>query len=622
MISTNTINLQEQLINKDIPELEKVLNQNIHATVLKGRSNYLCPRRVQSAHAHGIDSQDEVRVMAKIMVWLSQGGRGDRSEINLNGPIERDIWSRWSADFEGCRPNLCPHYHEGSCPFFAARARALRSQVIIVNHALLLADLAFSGAVLPEYHYLVIDEGHHLESAATSALSFRLSQTDLSRQLQELGGSGRGLLGKLLTTFSDRLNPADHQKLVNEVILVSDDSVMTDVSLNSLFESIQFFMKEARDGNPVTVYGQQMRITQSVRSLAGWSDIEILWDDTARNFSKLLERSDKIYRSLSALEDLDEEATELVDQFGEIISRLTESQNMLNRLILEPDSQTIYWIDIAPVNNRLSVNSAPLEIGTLIEKMLWHTKESIVVTSATLTTDSSFDYIRERLSAHDADDLAVGSPFDYENSVLLYLPTDIPEPNQGSAQKMVETALVRLCKATSGRTLALFTSYAQLKRTSVNIAPVLQEAGITIFEQGEGASASALLQTFRETDQAILLGTRSFWEGVDIQGEKLSVVVIVKLPFDVPSDPVIAARSESFENPFAQYSLPEAILKFRQGFGRLIRSQSDRGIVVILDNRILTKRYGAEFLNSIPKCTERRGSIRQLPRDAQTWLNI
>jgi DNA polymerase-3 subunit epsilon/ATP-dependent DNA helicase DinG len=418
------------------------------------------------------------------------------------------------------------------------------------------------------------------------------------------------------------LNPADHQKLVNEVILVSDDSVMTDVSLNSLFESIQFFMKEARDGNPVTVYGQQMRITQSVRSLAGWSDIEILWDDTARNFSKLLERSDKIYRSLSALEDLDEEATELVDQFGEIISRLTESQNMLNRLILEPDSQTIYWIDIAPVNNRLSVNSAPLEIGTLIEKMLWHTKESIVVTSATLTTDSSFDYIRERLSAHDADDLAVGSPFDYENSVLLYLPTDIPEPNQGSAQKMVETALVRLCKATSGRTLALFTSYAQLKRTSVNIAPVLQEAGITIFEQGEGASASALLQTFRETDQAILLGTRSFWEGVDIQGEKLSVVVIVKLPFDVPSDPVIAARSESFENPFAQYSLPEAILKFRQGFGRLIRSQSDRGIVVILDNRILTKRYGAEFLNSIPKCTERRGSIRQLPRDAQTWLNI
>jgi DNA polymerase-3 subunit epsilon/ATP-dependent DNA helicase DinG len=170
--------------------------------------------------------------------------------------------------------------------------------------------------------------------------------------------------------------------------------------------------------------------------------------------------------------------------------------------------------------------------------------------------------------------------------------------------------------------LALFTSYAQLKRTSNDIAPELQKAGITIYEQGEGASASSLLETFRETDQAILLGTRSFWEGVDIQSEKLSVVVIVKLPFDVPSDPIFSARSEGFENPFNQYSLPEAILKFRQGFGRLIRSQSDRGVVVILDNRVLTKRYGREFLNSIPKCTERIAGIRELPREAQRWLNL
>ncbi len=365
-----------------------------------------------------------------------------------------------------------------------------------------------------------------------------------------------------------------------------------------------------------------MRITSAIRTLAGWADIEIIWDKTEKYIRELIDSAEKIDRSLMNLDDIDEELRELIDSFHGGLKKLSESKKIVNNLIVKPDPETIYWIEISPVNNRLSLNSAPLHVGNLIEKMLWHEKESIIVTSATLTADNSFDYIRDRLSADEAEELVVGSPFDYENSVLLFIPNDIPDPNQGSAQHMVDTTLINLCKAVGGRTLALFTSYAQLKRTSNDIAPELQKAGITIYEQGEGASASSLLETFRETDQAILLGTRSFWEGVDIQGEKLSVVVIVKLPFDVPSDPIFSARSEGFENPFNQYSLPEAILKFRQGFGRLIRSQSDRGVVVILDNRVLTKRYGREFLNSIPKCTERIAGIRELPREAQRWLNL
>jgi DNA polymerase-3 subunit epsilon/ATP-dependent DNA helicase DinG len=240
-----------------------------------------------------------------------------------------------------------------------------------------------------------------------------------------------------------------------------------------------------------------------------------------------------------------------------------------------------------------------------------------------LTTNNDFDYIRNRLNADEADELVLGSPFDYENSTLLYLVNDIPEPTEANAyQREVESAIIRLAKATGGRMLALFTSYAQLKRTAQAIGPAMEDAGIQVFEQGEGASTNILLGNFREADKAVLLGTRAFWEGVDIPGEALSVLVIVKLPFDVPSDPIIAARSETFDDPFNEYNLPEAILRFRQGFGRLIRTQSDRGVVVILDKRVLTKKYGRQFLESLPVCTRKTASSLDLPAAAVKWLNI
>ena len=622
IISTNTINLQDQLIQKDIPELRQTLGLDLYATIQKGRGNYLCPRKLQMIHSRGAGSPEEVRVIGKILVWLYEDGNGDRSQINLNGPIEKDIWNQLSAENEGCRPNQCQIRHKGNCPFYAVRDQAQKSHVIIVNHALLLADLAYGGGVLPDYKYLIVDEGHHLESAATGAFSTRLSPSELTRILLELGGTGRGLLGRLQTALQEFLPPNDYAQFIDHVNSVTEHSAGLDISLKALFGVIQYFMAEAREGAPVTVYGQQLRITSSIRTAAGWSDVEIAWDDSNSIFTTLLQETDILYKNLINLDDLDEDTVELGDLLAGIIKRLTDAKLQLNGLVTNPVQDYVYWIEISPVNSRLTLNSAPLAVGPMIEKLLWHEKESIILTSATLTTDNSFDYMKERLRADEANELCVGSPFDYENSVLLYIPNDIPDPNQGSAQHMVETTLIKLCKTTGGRTLALFTSYAQLKRTSNNISPQLNDAGITVFEQGEGASASALLETFRETDQAILLGTRSFWEGVDIQGEKLSVVVIVKLPFDVPSDPIIAARSESFENAFGQYSLPEAILKFRQGFGRLIRAQSDRGIVLVLDSRLLTKRYGKEFINSIPKCTQKINSVRDLPQEARRWLNL
>jgi DNA polymerase-3 subunit epsilon/ATP-dependent DNA helicase DinG len=258
-----------------------------------------------------------------------------------------------------------------------------------------------------------------------------------------------------------------------------------------------------------------------------------------------------------------------------------------------------------------------------MQRYLWHEKASVILTSATLTAAGEFDYLRGRLFAEEADELALGSPFDYESSVLLYIANDISEPGDRQGhQRGVEIGLINLCRATGGRALVLFTSYEQLRRTSAAISPQLAKDDILVYEQGEGASPHSLLENFRSAERAVLLGTRSFWEGVDVPGEALSILVIVKLPFDVPSDPIVAARSETFEDPFNQYSLPEAILRFRQGFGRLIRTQSDHGVVVILDRRVLTKRYGQLFLDSLPTCTVRQGPLANLPKMATQWLNL
>jgi ATP-dependent DNA helicase DinG len=317
---------------------------------------------------------------------------------------------------------------------------------------------------------------------------------------------------------------------------------------------------------------------------------------------------------------------ELEDELGSLANihrRLLEANEKITGLVEKPAADMIYWAEIHSNSTHITLQIAPLHIGTLMEQYLWHEKACVILTSATLTTNGDFDYLRERLSADEADEITLGSPFDYESAAMLYLVNDIPEPNDANQyQRAVENILVKTSKATGGRMLALFTSYAQLKRTSQAIAPILTEAGIQVYEQGEGASSNTLLETFREADKAVLLGTRAFWEGVDIPGDALSVLVIVRIPFDVPSDPIIAARSETFEDPFNEYSLPEAILRFRQGFGRLIRTQYDRGVVVVLDRRLLTKRYGKLFIQSLPTCTLRQGSMHDLPATTARWLNI
>lgn len=624
VISTNTITLQEQLINKDIPDLRDALNLDLRATVLKGRSNYLCPRRLEILRQKGPETPEEMRVLAKVLVWLHEGGRGDRSEINLNGPAEREVWMRLSAEDEGCKAEVCVSRMGGACPFYQSRQQALSAHLIIVNHALLLSDVVSGSRVLPEYQYLIVDEGHHIEAASTSALSYRVNQHDLTRLVNELGGLSSGVLGRLINLLKDILRPSDFALLTKTFQRATDLAMRLDFDFKQFFASIEAFMEQCREGKPVSPYGQQVRILPSTRKLPAWTEVEICWDSAGETLALLLNLIAELYKNISeGVERLSEEIEDTLASLASIHRRLSEAQAYLNGLVNQPDPAAIYWAEISPNNNRLSLQIAPLHIGPLMEKHLWHEKNSIILTSATLTAEGEFTYLRSRLNADEADELVLGSPFDYENAALLYIANDIPEPTDANGyQRAVEQTLIRLARATGGRMLVLFTSYAQLRRTSQAITPPLLEAGIQVYEQGEGASTNLLLETFRESEKAVLLGTRAFWEGVDIPGEALSVLVIVKLPFDVPSDPIIAARSETFDDPFNEYQLPEAILRFRQGFGRLIRTQSDRGVVVILDRRILSKQYGKAFMESLPPCTLRKGSLHDLPAIAARWLNM
>jgi DNA polymerase-3 subunit epsilon/ATP-dependent DNA helicase DinG len=399
------------------------------------------------------------------------------------------------------------------------------------------------------------------------------------------------------------------------------------VFAEDLFDQLIDFTRQNVEGR--SDYAQRLRITAGLRTQPAWSNIEIAWENLG---APLLAVADGLARLNGALRDMVEydipDYDEVTARVGSYARSLDETRRNMKAILTEPQSTDIYWIEME--ENRsgrgsertlLNINSAPLHVGPLIQKHLWNAKKSIVLTSATLRTAQTFNFVRSRLSAEDLDELAVGSPFDYKASTLLYLVTDIPEPGQPGFQQALDKGLIALTTAMDGRTMVLFTSYASLKATSKGITPALTQSDIFVYEQGDGSSRRQLMENFKNAERAVLLGTRSFWEGVDLPGEALSCLALTRLPFAVPTDPIFAARSETFgETAFMEYSVPDAILKFRQGFGRLIRTKNDRGIVAVFDKRLLTKQYGQQFLQSLPDCTVRRGPHADLAKAAAAWM--
>ncbi|UCC87556.1 MAG: DEAD/DEAH box helicase family protein [Anaerolineales bacterium] len=629
VISTNTINLQDQLLTKDIPDLQRILPFEFKAVALKGRSNYVCPHRVRQMERRSDLSELELRVLAKALVWMPSTLTGDKQELFLPTAAENAVWGELCSD-----PELCPieRCRRENCFFYRARQAAESAHLIVVNHALLLADIAVENRVLPDYSYLIVDEAHHLEANVTNQLSFRTDQRSMERMLSDLSQTvGIRRYTGFFHTVGVRCRGTIPDAALSDVqdrIAAGHDAVGRSMrALYDFFNTLTAFLEDhgPRGGGQ---YGRRLRLTSAVRRQPAWDQVEISWDNLSAGLKQVGQALERLGALLESLDTYD--VPDFDDLWNELVSHRVRLETLQDQMktIIEHDpgtghasSNTITWVEVAANTDVVSLHAAPLHVGELVRRHLFDAKKSVILTSATLRTEGNFDYLRERLGAWELDEKAVGSPFDYKSSTLLYLPTDIPEPNSPGYQATVESALVALIQAARGRTLVLFTSYSQLKNSANAIRERLAGEDIVVFEQGGGGSRAQLLDNFKTAERGVLLGTRSFWEGIDVTGEKLSCVVIARLPFAVPNDPIFSARSESYEDAFNQYSIPEAILRFRQGFGRLIRTRTDRGVVVCLDRRILSKRYGQAFIDSLPECTPMRASLSQLPTVAAQWID-
>ncbi len=627
VISTNTINLQDQLYLKDIPDLQRILKRPFRVAVLKGRGNYICLRRLAQFRKNERLSTDQVRVLAKILAWLPVTASGDQAELTLVGQ-EGEVWGQVGAQADNCLGERCPHRRGGSCFLARARARAEAAHIIIVNHALLLSDVGMEGRLLPEFRHLVIDEAHHLEARATESLGYAVDQRQLDALWNglslRLGGDRRGgILADLLSALHQaKVSPALQQAVQGRVEPLHGQVDRLRQQTAYFFDALSGFVGDQLEGRQESDYDVHIRLTPGLRAQPSWSNVEMRWDDVAQGLKVLVHDLHRLSEACDELADAGlPDFDELQQGLRMRLGRASEVLAQLEAIVMKPSRDQIYWLTVAARGGGLSLQAAPLEVGPLLKGGLFERLETAVLTSATLRTGGEFDYMRGRLGLDGAEEVAVGSPFDYRRSTLIYLPNDIPEPGSPHYQRDVEQTMIELCRATGGRTLALFTSYSQLRSTHRAISPALEQEGIVVYGQGLDGSRRQLLENFSSSERAVLLGTRSFWEGVDVIGRALSCLVIARLPFSVPTDPITAARSEALDDPFNEYQVPETVLRFRQGFGRLIRRQDDRGVVVILDRRVQTKSYGAVFLQSLPECTVRRGPLRDLPEVAVRWID-
>ena len=615
-VSTNTINLQEQLLGKDIPQARAVVDAPVRAALMKGRGNYLCPRRFETLRRRKPVNFDELRTLAKLLVWRQESDSGDRGEITLRAG-EWAVWSRLSAQDEGCSSSRCISEMDGACPYYKARQRAERAHIVITNHALLIADARIENRALPAYSNLIIDEAHHLEDAITSGLTRHIDQRQIHSRLRDLGDGSSGILGELLG-YGHEYFPADESRRLSDFVNnIADIVDLMRRFIRQYFRALHAFASRQKADNRYA-----MRLLPSHRDAGDFAPVLAAWKHLG---AYLLAVGDAVERLCGALPRYAE--YDLPD-FGDVSSEINGHRRYLADLHEQvegftqaPDAGSVYSLTAGESPERLELQIAPLHVGPMMEEYLNQRMESIILTSATLRTQDNFDHIKERLYAESYKSVAVGSPFDYKQSTLVYVPQDMPEPGKRSDyQRMVGRGVIELAAALGGRMLVLFTSYAQLREVSKAVTPRLNMGDINVYDQSFGASRDALLASFLQAEKAVLMGTRSFWEGIDIPGDALSAVVIAKLPFAVPSDPVFAARSETYTRSFQQFAVPDAILRFRQGFGRLIRRRADRGVVAIFDSRIVSKSYGASFLESLPECTVQYGSLDKLPAVASQWI--
>ena len=601
VISTHTIALQEQLYNKDIPFLSGILPFEFSSVLMKGRSNYLCLRRLRAAASRTrslFSTDEESDQLTRVVEWSRETTDGSLSDLNPHPPMS--IWSEVSCEEGNCMGRSCKFYKD--CFYQAARRRVERASIVIVNHALLFSDLAIraqGGAIIPNYNTLIFDEAHTMEQTAGDHLGLSITRGQILFLLNRLwnGKTRKGLLADISDKPSeDEVLPRSSAQELREVFSAAR-RVVEDCQFRceELFGDLEEWL-EARPGSN----GRVM-------------EPEIVGRGMEEGLMRL---SSALYNVAAALSD-----TERKVELGSARQRVLTIKGNLTAWITQSDPEMVYWLERVSSRRTETVKmlAAPINVGSILREELFSKVRTVVMTSATLSADSSaalrsgrepapFDYFLSRIGLSGAQTLLLGSPFDFKKNVTLIVPRNISLPREkgGSADTEFFDAVYKYIRQTEGGAFVLFTSYSLMKRTAEALTPKLVCLGYPLLTQGAGISRSKMIEEFRKNRNSVLFGTDSFWQGVDVPGEALRNVIITQLPFAVPTYPLTEARSEAITlaggNSFREYTIPEAVIKLKQGFGRLVRKADDKGIVVILDSRILTKSYGKIFLRALPDC--------------------
>ena len=628
VISTNTINLQDQLYEKDIPLLKQIYqhankNNGVKTALLKGRSHYLCLRRLAQFKKKQRYSSEEITVLVKILVWQATTKIDDCAEIHLTRN-EKLIWKfELCSDSKYCTPQKCKPY--GECYLHKARKKAEDADIIIVNHALLCADMEREGSLLPEYKYLVIDEAHNFEGASTDAFGLTLKQENFTLPIKLI----RGHLLAIKKTYQDTLFSG--QMAMDKIDDIFDQIDDLNNAIESLFTVIAYFVNQnVQDSG----YVENLLIDQVILGMEEWLNLSTSVDETCARLNFWLIELRKFLDAVT-IDDDNSEQDEFVTEIAQEAEILQEQISTLKNFFNDQSTPNEYikWM-ASDQSGVVSINLAPYVPGDLLKDRLYENKKSIILTSATLGVSLSdnntggpeqhpFTYLRTILSlGEEFEELIIDSPFNFETQTYVMVPNDaLPIVAQGSVQQLTPF-FESLIKKVKGGMMTLFTSYKMIETLYLNLMEPLKAVGTKLLAQRISGGRNKIMKAYMNNpEHSILFGTASFWEGVDIKGSALSTLVIHKLPFDVPSDPIVKARSQMFNNGFMEYMLPRAILKLRQGFGRLIRSKTDYGVMIILDNRVLTKRYGGLFLEALPEnITLEKPTLEEIPGNVEKWL--
>jgi ATP-dependent DNA helicase DinG len=564
IISTGTKNLQEQLMEKDIPFLQSVLPKPFAATYMKGRSNYVCLSRLARAQsAPVLEGLEEVDYFDEVTHWAQESEFGDRAEL-ANLPESLSFWRHIDARSDTCLGQKCPDFDP--CFITRMRNRAQEADIVVVNHHLFFADLSLRngnyGSVLPDYTAVILDEAHLIEDVASEYFGSQVSNYQIEDLVRDLG-------------------------------MIPIDDVQVDQELTRSAARLSRFADDFwagfRDGR-----GEEGRYPIIPGTFARKKTNGEFEATRLGELYSVFENA--VARVETTLDAIPEKAPEIES----LIRRLRQIRFDLEFIVTGPDKKFVYWLERR--GRGVFLRASPIDVAGLLQDKLFDEVPTVVLTSATLSSGGNFAFIRDRLGLDAAEDLIAESTFDYQRQAILYLPAAMPDPRSPQWRDAAVDEVIKILNVTEGRAFVLSTSLAGMQSLYEN---VFAEIDYPCFVQGSAAKGQ-LLKRFRETPNAVLFATSSFWQGVDVRGEQLSCVIVDKLPFAVPTDPLVAARQRYIEDSggssFYQYSVPQAIIALKQGLGRLIRSTTDRGVLAVLDPRLRTKGYGRTFLQSLPAC--------------------